>query len=146
MSQHNDLAGGSVTWIQWPYLLVACGAEGILDRVRWVTALLAAEVPLAGGVARATGHPGSGWGWAGWAALLRSGVQLDHGWRLKPPVGDRHTRTGEKNLNQQFCGQLSSVRSPVEPGSTEFIDTSRGLCTMLALEDQWLSINQLPMD
>lgn len=41
------------------YLLVTCASEGVLDRMRWVSALLAAEVPLAGGVARATGHPGS---------------------------------------------------------------------------------------
>lgn len=41
-------------------LLVACGAEGILDRVWRVTALLTAEAPLASGVARAAGHRGSG--------------------------------------------------------------------------------------
>ena len=41
------------------YLLVTCGAEGVLDRVWWVAALLAAEAPLGSGVARATGHPGS---------------------------------------------------------------------------------------
>lgn len=39
------------------YLLVSCSSEGVLDRVGWVSALLAAEAPLAGGVARATGHP-----------------------------------------------------------------------------------------
>lgn len=38
-------------------LLVSCSSEGVLDRVGWVSALLAAEAPLAGGVARATGHP-----------------------------------------------------------------------------------------
>lgn len=35
-------------------LLVA--AEGVLDIVLWVAALLTAEAPLAGRVARATGH------------------------------------------------------------------------------------------
>lgn len=39
------------------YLLVACAGEGVLDRMGWVSALLAAEAPLAGGIARATGHP-----------------------------------------------------------------------------------------
>lgn len=34
-------------------------SEGVLDRMWWVSALLAAEAPLAGGVARAAGHPGS---------------------------------------------------------------------------------------
>lgn len=38
-------------------LLVACAGEGVLDRMWWISALLAAEAPLAGGVARATGHP-----------------------------------------------------------------------------------------
>lgn len=41
------------------YLLVPCAGEGVLDRMWWVSALLAAEAPLAGGVARAAGHPGS---------------------------------------------------------------------------------------
>lgn len=41
------------------YLLVPCAGEGVLDRMWWVSALLAAEAPLAGGIARATGHPGS---------------------------------------------------------------------------------------
>lgn len=39
------------------YLLVARAGEGVLDRMWWVSALLAAEAALAGGVARATGHP-----------------------------------------------------------------------------------------
>lgn len=39
------------------YLLVSRSSEGVLDRVGRVSALLAAEAPLAGGVARATGHP-----------------------------------------------------------------------------------------
>lgn len=39
------------------YLLVSRSSEGVLDRVGWVSALLAAEAPLTGGVARATGHP-----------------------------------------------------------------------------------------
>lgn len=38
--------------------MVASAGEGVLDRMWWVPALLAAEAPLAGGVARATGHPG----------------------------------------------------------------------------------------
>ena len=33
------------------YLLVSCAREGILDRMRWVSTLLAAEAPLAGGIA-----------------------------------------------------------------------------------------------
>lgn len=41
------------------YLLVARAGEGVLDRMWCVSALLAAEAPLAGGVARATGHPGA---------------------------------------------------------------------------------------
>lgn len=41
------------------YLLVARAGEGVLDRMRWVSALLTAEAPLAGGIARTTGHPGS---------------------------------------------------------------------------------------
>lgn len=41
------------------YLLVAHAGERVLDRMGWISALLAAEAPLAGGVARATGHPGS---------------------------------------------------------------------------------------
>lgn len=41
------------------YLLVARAGEGVLDRMCWVSALLVAEAPLGGGVARAAGHPGS---------------------------------------------------------------------------------------
>ncbi len=41
------------------HLLVARAGEGVLDRMWWISALLAAEAPLAGGVARATGHCGS---------------------------------------------------------------------------------------
>lgn len=33
------------------YLLVARASEGVLDRMWWVSALLAAEAPLAGGIA-----------------------------------------------------------------------------------------------
>lgn len=41
------------------YLLVPRAAEGVLDRMGWVAALLTAEAPLARGVAGATGHPDS---------------------------------------------------------------------------------------
>lgn len=42
------------------YLLVPGCAEGVLNGVGWVPALLTAEAPLAGGIPRATGHPGLG--------------------------------------------------------------------------------------
>ena len=66
------------------YLLMACASKGVLDRVRWISALLAAEAPLARGVARATGHPGSVL--AGYCCFTDQKVQLDHIWRHKPPA------------------------------------------------------------
>ena len=64
--------------------MVACVGEGVLDRVGWISALLAAEAPLALGVARATGHPGSVL--AGCRYFTDQEVQLDHVWRHKPPA------------------------------------------------------------
>lgn len=66
------------------YLLVACAGEGVLDRMWWVSALLAAEAPLAGGVARATGHPGSVL--AGCCCFTDQRFYLNHVRRHKPPA------------------------------------------------------------
>lgn len=63
---------------------MARASEGVLDRMWWVSALLAAEAPLAGGVARATGHPGSVL--AGFCSFTDQRFELDHVRRHKPPA------------------------------------------------------------
>lgn len=125
--ESNDVSLSSVS-----YLLVACGAEGVLDRVWWVAALLAAEAPLGRGVARATGHPGSGLSRAGFCCtdqglrLSMAGdpnhLRKDRWWfHMCPSFShkERKDTPGESVLEalwqlQYFClkGKLSCISTP----------------------------------
>lgn len=99
-------------------LLVARAAEGVLDRMWWVSALLAAEVPLAGGVARATGHPESVQ--AGCCCFTDQRFQLDHVWRHKPP-GCLHTLVLSDLDKMHFPSTSANIVEVVETRNEHFI-------------------------
>lgn len=150
--ESNDVSLSSVS-----YLLVACGAEGVLDRVWWVAALLAAEAPLGRGVARATGHPGSGLSRAGFCCTdqgLRLSMAGDPNhlrkdrWWFHICVHLFHTRKGRTPQVSQclrHCGSCNISVWRVSWAASQLQMGEDGLlCTILVVLS--VSVSRLVMD